>query len=99
MCRWPTTVHENGVQRTGWSKRASLRDTSIRGWRLLEGRSNSVTTEIPLMRLARVGKGTTLCRTWKHSGRTHSSVCKRPATQQSPPMEALCKLWWNVVVD
>jgi hypothetical protein len=33
------------------------------------------------------------------TGRTHSSVCNRPAAQQSPPMEVLCELWWNAVVD
>ena len=27
------------------------------------------------------------------TGRTYDSVCNRPAAQQSPPMEVLCKLW------
>src|ERR1700758_3607067 len=56
-------------------EQVSLCGTSIRGERLLEGRSNdSVTTQIPQMRLTRVGKGTTFCRTWKQEGRMTVSV-------------------------
>ena len=47
----------------------SLCGTTIRGGRLLEGRSFSVTTQIPLTRLTRVSKGITFCRTWKQEGR------------------------------
>src|SRR5713101_2686391 len=57
-------------QRRGFRMRVSLCGTSISGGRLLEGRSkDSVTTQIPLNRLTRVGKGTTFCRTWKQEGR------------------------------
>src|SRR6202011_3528013 len=52
----------------------SLCGTSIRGGRLLEGRFDSVTTQIPLTRLTRVGKGTTFCRTRKREGRMTVSV-------------------------
>jgi len=64
----------------------SVCDTSIAGWRLLGGRETSVRTEIPSVRLTRAGKGTTICRTHK-LGRTYSSVCNRPAAQQSPPLK------------
>jgi hypothetical protein len=54
--------------------------------RLLGGRETSVRTSIPSARLTRAGKGATFCRTQK-TGRTHSSVCNRPAAQQSPPLK------------
>src|SRR6202051_4431923 len=70
----------------------SVCGTSNIGWRLLRGRESSVRTSIPSVRLTRVGKGTTFCRT-QRLGRTYSSVCNGPTAQQSPPLqEALCKL-------
>src|SRR5271157_2886402 len=63
----------------------SVCDTSSAGWRLLGGRETSVRTSIPSVRLTRAGKGTTFCRTHK-LGRTYSSVCNKPAAQQSPPL-------------
>jgi len=62
----------------------SVCGTSNAGWRLLGGRKARVRTSIPSVRLTRAGKGTTFCRTHK-LGRTNSSVCNRPAAQQSPP--------------
>jgi len=57
--------------------------------RLLEG--FSVVTKIPYDRLPRVGKVITFGRTHE-IGRTRSSICNRPAAQQSPPREATCEL-------
>ena len=51
----------------------------------LEIGDRTVMTQIPQTRLTRAGKGTTFRRTQK-MGRTRSSVCKRPAAQQSPPL-------------
>jgi hypothetical protein len=50
-----------------------------------------VMTQIPSIRLTRAGKRYHLL-SHPQTGRTHDSVCTRPAAQQSPPMEALCKL-------
>ena len=78
-----TTKHENRVQRTCLWRRVSL--WYKQRWMAVAWRSgNAVWTSIPSVRLTRVGKGTTICRTQK-LGRTYSSVCNRPATQQSPP--------------
>ena len=77
MRRWRTTEHENGVHRRGFRPQVSLCGTSIRGERLLEGRSFSVTTQIPQTRLTRVGKGITFCRTWKQEGRMTVSAPDR----------------------
>ena len=51
---------------------------------------NSVTTQIPLMRLTRVVLRYHFL-SHPETGRTHDSVCNRPAAQQSPSMEALWK--------
>src|SRR5712692_2755160 len=84
MRRWRTTKHENRVQRAGPRRLVSL--WYKQRWMAVAWRSgNCVWTSIPSIRLTRVGKGTTFCRTQK-LGRTYSSVCTRPTAQQSPPL-------------
>jgi len=82
MRRWRATKHENRVQRAWVRRRVSL--CYKQPWMAVAWRSESPRTSIPSVRLTRAGKGTTFCRTHK-LGRTNSSVCNRPATQQSPP--------------
>ncbi len=69
MRRRRTTSHENGVRQAGSGGGSVPCGTSMRGGRLLKGRFNSVTTQIPQTRLTRAGKGITFCRTWKQEGR------------------------------
>src|SRR6266550_1587140 len=84
MRRWRTTTHENRVQRAGPRRRVSL--WYKQRWMAVAWRSGiRVWASIPSIRLTRVGKGTTFCRTQK-LGRTYSSVCTRPTAQQSPPL-------------
>jgi len=52
-----------GFSCAGWEREVSPCGTSIREKRLLEGRFLLVTTQIPPLRLTRVGKGTTFGRT------------------------------------
>src|SRR5215469_13642879 len=73
MRRRRTTGHENGSAARRKSA-VSPCDTSIREKRLLEGRFLLVTTQIPLTRLTRVGKGTSFGRTQKWEGRVAVSV-------------------------
>jgi hypothetical protein len=81
MRPWRTTRHDSRIGRGG----ISLRATSIRGERLLEGRlKRSVTTQIPRRRLTRVGKGTTFSRTWKDEGRMTVSVTDRRRSNRLP---------------
>jgi hypothetical protein len=81
MRPWRTTRHDSRIGRGG----ISLRATSIRGERLLEGRlKRSVTTQIPRRRLTRVGKGTTFSRTWKDEGRMTVSVTDRRRSNRVP---------------
>jgi hypothetical protein len=58
---------------------------------------SNLVREIPLIRLTRVGKGTTFCRTWKQEGRIAVSGTDLRRSNRLL-MEALWKPWWNAVV-
>jgi hypothetical protein len=63
MRRWRTTWDENAVQSSSGEEAGQpVIQASLEG-DCLKVDTNSVTTQIPLRRLARAGKGTTFCRT------------------------------------
>ncbi len=68
MRLWRTASVKIGVQRASHVENGSVCDTSIRGWRLLEGSVVYEMTQIQRIRLARAGKGTAFCGTRRRPG-------------------------------
>src|SRR5215470_5437647 len=97
MRLWRTTKHENRVQRAGYAEtgqsviQASVVGDCLKVGSLCDDTDPADKTDPRRQRYHLLSHPET--------GRTHDSVCTRPAAQQSPPTEALCKLWLNVVVD
>src|SRR2546429_5806697 len=84
MRLWRTTWHENEVQKQyRWAGQPVIQATLDGD--CLEVGTYSVTTQIPRRRLTRAGIRYHLL-SHPETGRTHSSVCNRPAAQQSPPL-------------
>src|SRR6266436_7846028 len=96
MRRWRTTEHENGFQQEEAGSVSVVQALVVSD--CLKVVLKLATTQIPLNRLTRVGKGTTFCRTRKWEGRMTVSVTDLRRSNRLP-MEALCKLWWNADVD
>src|SRR5216684_8064762 len=67
MRRWRTTEHENGFQQEEAGSVCVVQALVVSD--CLKVVLKLATTQIPLNRLTRVGKGTTFCRTWKQEGR------------------------------
>src|SRR6266852_685245 len=72
MRRWRTTEHENGFQQEEAGSVSVVQALVVSD--CLKVVLKLATTQIPLNRLTRVGKGTTFCRTRKREGRMTVSV-------------------------